>query len=251
MLESRIAYAICMVLATWIAASLIRRRQRSLPLDTTQRIGILVGGLVGATLAAKLPFVLAGTFAGGNLLELWFSDGKTVLWGLAGGYLGVEFAKWTFYVRVSTGDSFVVPVAIAIALGRIGCFLYGCCYGIATNQSWGVYFTAADDGGVLMRHPTQLYEFVFHTAFACAAAVGIARGKWTGQWMPLYLVGYAVFRLISEVWRPEPRFVGGLTFYQWSSLGIGIGFTSLLLCRLHVEKMRLRLIQHSDSQTGI
>ncbi|GAA5510541.1 prolipoprotein diacylglyceryl transferase [Novipirellula caenicola] len=251
MFQSRIAYAVCMGLAAVIATYWIRRRQRSMNLDTMQRIGILVGGLVGATVGAKLPFLLAGTFAGGNPLDLWFSDGKTVLWGLAGGYLGVEFAKWTFYVRVSTGDSFVIPIAIAIAIGRIGCLLYGCCYGIATNQQWGMRFPTADDGGLLLRHPAQLYEFAFHIAFACAAYYGIRQQKAMRHWMLLYLIAYASFRFISESWRPELRLAGGLTFYQWSSVGIGIGFSALLLWRLRVEKMTIRLNNDPESKFGI
>ncbi|GAA4468178.1 prolipoprotein diacylglyceryl transferase [Novipirellula rosea] len=251
MFQSRIAYAVCMGFAAAIAAYWIRRRQRSMELDTAQRLGILVGGLVGATVAAKLPFLLAGTYAGGNPLDLWFSDGKTVLWGLAGGYLGVEFAKWTFYVRVSTGDTFVIPVAIAIAIGRIGCLLYGCCYGVATNQSWGLRFSAAEDGGLLLRHPAQLYEFAFHVLFACVAGYGIRNGKGTPHWMLLYLIAYATFRFVSESWRPEPPLAGGLTFYQWSSLGIGVGFSALLLWRLHVEKMTIRLIKDRESKLGI
>ena len=154
-------------------------------------------------------------------------------------------------MRVSTGDSFVIPVAIAIAIGRIGCLLYGCCYGVATNQDWGLRFSAAEDGGLLLRHPAQLYEFAFHVVFACAASYGIRKGKAARHWMILYLIAYATFRFFSESWRPEPRLAGGLTFYQWSSLGIGVGFTALLLWRLHVEKMTIRLIKDPESKIGL
>ena len=260
MIGSRAAYALCMVLATFVAAMLIRRRQQNLPITKSQKIGVAIGALIGATFAAKLPFILGANPADG-LLAAWLSDGKTVLWALVGGYLGVELAKWSLHVSVSTGDSFVVPVALAIAIGRIGCFLYGCCYGIETDQSWGVRFWHAPDQATVLRHPTQLYEFVFHVGFALIAWLAISRPPLShstsshstssqstsfqseeshllrrrrlmaGNWMPAYLVGYATFRFISEYWRPERRLAIGLTIYQCSAIAIAGGFLVLLVFR--------------------
>ncbi len=137
MLGSRTAYFLCMVAVTIVAALLLRRRQQRLAIGSVQKLGIAIGGLIGATFAAKLPFILSADPHAG-VLAAWLSDGKTILWGLAGGYIGVEIAKWAFHVKASTGDTIVVPVAITVAIGRLGCFLYGCCYGVATNQTWGI-----------------------------------------------------------------------------------------------------------------
>lgn len=234
MLGSRVAYSICMVLATIVAGVLLRRRQTKLTLQPMQKWGIAIGGLVGATFAAKLPFILGADPAGG-VVGAWLSDGKTILWGLAGGYLGVELAKWAFLVKTSTGDSFVIPVAVAIAIGRVGCLLFGCCYGIETNQSWGIRYLTAPDAGVLLRHPTQIYEIVFHLSFAIIVWSTTQRQSdrslMQGNWMPVYLIAYAVYRFASEFLRPELRIAGGLTFYQWSSIVIGFGFAALLATR--------------------
>ena len=234
MLGSRAAYAICMMLATAVAAALLRRRQAGLELEKLEKIGIAIGGLIGATLAAKIPFML-GADAAAGVLAAWLSDGKTILWALVGGYLGVEIAKWSLHVSTSTGDSFVIPIALAIAIGRVGCFLYGCCYGVETDQSWGIRFAAAADAGSLLRHPAQLYEIVFHVSFAvvawCLLSSKPAHPFMQGNWMPIYMIAYALFRFVSEYWRPETRVAGGLTFYQWSAIAIGIGFLSLLVVR--------------------
>ena len=61
------------------------------------------------------------------------ADGKTILCGIVGGYFGVEVAKWTLDVRVKTGDTFALPLALAMAVGRWGCFFNGCCYGVVTT----------------------------------------------------------------------------------------------------------------------
>lgn len=251
MLGNRIAYAACMLLATVCAAWMLKSSQRPLGLTGRQRVGIAIGGMVGATFAAKLPFIL-GADPSAGVLAAWMSDGKTILWGLTGGYLGVELSKWSLHIRQSTGDTFVVAVAVAVGIGRLGCLLYGCCYGVATNQSWGLRFQAAPDAGVLLRHPTQLYELVFHFTFALLAWVAISQphtqpasrhGRLlAGNWMPLYLLSYSLYRFASEFWRPELTYLSGLTFYQWSSVGIGVGFTTLLAYRGCNT-----LFQHKDS----
>jgi phosphatidylglycerol:prolipoprotein diacylglycerol transferase len=132
-----------------------------------------------------------------------------------GGYGGVELAKWVLDVRVKTGDSFGVPVAAAVAVGRLACFHAGCCYGTVTTLPWGVRF---DDGPP--RHPTQLYEFAFHLS----AAIGLAwlrrRGLFRGQLIKLYIIAYLVYRFFTEYLRPEPVIGLGWTGYQWATLAL-------------------------------
>jgi hypothetical protein len=192
----RVGYTFFMLLATGVAGWLYRRNQASSELRSGQKLGIAIGGIIGATFAAKVPFILTSDPSAG-VLAAWFGDGKTVLWGLAGGYVGVEVAKWSLYVRGRTGNRFVVPVAAAIAIGRLGCLFNGCCYGIPTDQSWGVRSIAAD-GGVLLRHPAPLYESFFHAAFAvvaarCGAAVSADVGvkQYGGQVDALRTLGVA------------------------------------------------------------
>jgi hypothetical protein len=52
-------------------------------------------------------------------------SGKTIVGGLLGGWIGVELVKKKFGVRRATGDLFVFPLVIGIAIGRVGCFLTG------------------------------------------------------------------------------------------------------------------------------
>lgn len=203
-----------MALALVTGVLLARRAQGRLPLSGLERIGVLLGGLIGAMVGAKLPFLFTdwSAFLSG---VAWFSDGKTILTGLVGGYLGVEVAKWSLDIRTSTGDSFLVPVATAIGIGRIGCFFGGCCYGLPTSLPWGVVFPAVD---ALPRHPTQVYEAVFHFA---AAAIGLALERTNflkGNRIRVYILIYALYRFVTEWLRPEARLYFGLTGYQLASL---------------------------------
>lgn len=133
-------YPILMLAAVATGVIISRRTQQPLGLTAWQRFGIGLGAFCGAMIGAKLPFVVADWE---RLLTgaAWFDNGKTIVFGLVGGYFGVEIAKWSMQIRVKTGDSFAVPVAAAIAVGRLACFSVGCCYGTVTTLPWGVDFS--------------------------------------------------------------------------------------------------------------
>ncbi len=197
--------------------------QRGLQLTTQQKLGIAVGAFCGAMIGAKLPFVFSD-WSGLINGAAWFSNGKTILLGLVGGYLGVEAAKWSMQIETKTGDSFAVPVAAAVAVGRLGCFSASCCYGSPTTVPWAVVFPQVDP---LPRHPTQLYESAFHLTCALGLAVCIRQGLFQGQLIKLYIVAYAAYRFVSEFIRPEARQWQGLTGYQLASVLIGLLFAWL------------------------
>jgi phosphatidylglycerol---prolipoprotein diacylglyceryl transferase len=209
-------YAGIMVLAVATGAAISRLTQSRLGLTWWERAGIGLGAFCGAMIGAKLPFVLAdwdGLLSG----AAWFSDGKTIMFGLVGGYFGVEVAKWALEIRVKTGDSFAVPVAAAVAVGRLACFVGGCCFGAPTSMPWGVVFPLVD---AQPRHPTQLYEFAFHASMAGLLFWFQLRGWFRGQLIKLYLIAYLSYRFLTEFIRPEPRLWLGLTGYQWAALAL-------------------------------
>lgn len=209
-------YTLIMFLAVASGAALLKLSQRSLPMPWEDKLAIGLGAFCGAMLGAKLPFALFGE-AEFWTTAAWLSNGKTILAGLVGGYAGVEFVKWVLGIRTKTGDSFAAPVALSVAVGRLACFVGGCCFGTPTTLPWGVVFPAIDS---LPRHPTQLYESAFHFAMAIVLLVLQRRGMFRGQLMKLYIICYAVYRFASEQIRPEPEMWGQLTAYQWASIGI-------------------------------
>ena len=107
--------------------------------------GVLIGCILGAAIGNKLVYWL-------EVPHLWvghwndpaaWAGGQSIVGGLLGGLLGVELAKFCFGVKESTGDNFVVPLAVGTAIGRIGCFLAGLhdgTYGTATALPWGIDF---------------------------------------------------------------------------------------------------------------
>src|SRR4051812_24085163 len=112
------SYPILMLLALTTGLVLGRRTMPGLGLSGRQRLGLGLGAFCGGMIGAKLPFVLAdweGLVSG----RAWLDNGKTIVFGLVGGYFGVERAKVALGVRVKTGDGFAVPVAAAVAIGRL------------------------------------------------------------------------------------------------------------------------------------
>jgi phosphatidylglycerol:prolipoprotein diacylglycerol transferase len=217
-------YALIMLAAIAVMSLLVRRWQARLPLAWWQKLAIGVGGFCGAMIGAKLPFALSdwpGLISG----TTWLADGKTIMCGIVGGYFGVEVAKWTLDIRIKTGDTFAVPVAVAVAIGRLACFAGGCCYGTPMSLPWGVRFAAAGDA--LCRHPTQLYEAIFHLAMAGLLLIFQQRGMFRGQLVKLYILTYLAYRFGTEFIRPEPQVLLGLTGYQWAALALAPLFAYL------------------------
>lgn len=205
-------YPLIMLVSLAAGIALSRPRQRRLGLTGRQRLAIGLGAFCGGMLGSKLPFALADPH-GPLCTQAWIGDGKTILFGLVGGYLGVEFAKFLVDVRTKTGDSFAIPLAVAIGIGRLGCFVAGCCYGVPTPLPWGVNF-----GDGLYRHPTQLYEAAFHLSAAGVLWLLERRNLFPTQRLKLYFLAYCLYRFLSEFIRPEVPLTGGLTGYQWSAL---------------------------------
>lgn len=206
------AYVALMLAAIVVGWLVSRLTTRGSPLTPRQRLGLALGAFCGAMLAAKLPFVLAD-WEGLKSGKAWFDNGKTITFGLVGGYFGVEYAKLVLGIRVKTGDTFAAPVAAAIGVGRLACFSAGCCYGVATGGGWGIDF-----GDGLLRHPAQLYEAAFHFTCALVLIVLERAALFRGQLIKLYFIAYFAFRFLTEFIRPEPQLLLGLTLYQWACL---------------------------------
>jgi prolipoprotein diacylglyceryltransferase len=218
-MSPRAAYTLFMLLA--LAVFLLARQVLRSPagyarLSRGERLSLGLAAFIGGSLGGKVPWVVADS---GRWFELtaWISDGKTITTGLIGAYLAVEATKLALGIRAKTGDAFALPLALAMAVGRWGCFFNGCCHGIPTSLPWGVPFRTGD-GALVLCHPTQIYESLFHLLMAGVLWICIRRDAFRYQQLKLYLIAYCVFRFFVEFIRPEPVWAAGLTFYQWASL---------------------------------
>jgi phosphatidylglycerol:prolipoprotein diacylglycerol transferase len=135
-------------------------------------------------------------------------------------------------IHVKTGDTFALPLACALVVGRWGCFCNGCCYGTPTDLPWG-----RDFGDGLLRHPTQAYESLFHLGMAYVLWLLLREGWLRCHHLQIYLIAYGIYRFLTEFIRPEPIALGGLTFYQWVSLGLITAMAAQWLLQRRHERM--------------
>ena len=117
-----------------------------------------------------------------------------------------------------TADFLITALPLGHALGRIGCFLAGCCYGKPTTLPWGVVFTNPDTlvpvqlQGVPL-HPTQLYETACNLLLFFYLHKAYQKKHTAGSILIRYIIGYSAIRFIIEFFRGDYRgaFILGLS----------------------------------------
>jgi prolipoprotein diacylglyceryltransferase len=206
-------------LAYAIAFRLVLLNSRKDSIAPTQRSSVIVGGMVGALVGAKVLVLLQHIDVIGSsweLLLLLLLQGKTVVGALLGGLIGVELTKKMIGVKQSTGDAFVYPLIVGTAVGRIGCFLTGLSdrtYGIATTLPWGVDF-----GDGIYRHPTQIYEIIFLLLLMIALQIRSRYPRQEGDVFKFYMVGYFGFRFWIDFLKPDFHPILGISAIQIACL---------------------------------
>jgi phosphatidylglycerol:prolipoprotein diacylglycerol transferase len=173
-----------------------------------------------------------GVFYGGGLL------------GFASGFLVVRRRRLPTW-RVA--DLAAPPAALGHALGRLGCFLGGCCYGRPADLPWAVTFTdsfAAAHIGTPLHvplHPTQLYEMGAQLAIlGVLLVVERTRRLADGSLFALFVLLYAPSRFVVEEFRGDPRGLAlGLSTSQWISLAL-VPVSLVMLSRFARARERVR-----------
>lgn len=175
---------------------------------------IVVAGVVGGILGAKLPYWIFNFRA---IIDQ-FPDirpiltGRTITGGLIGGTLGVMFIKSRLGIKEKKGNLFAPAIAIGFAIGRVGCLMRGCCYGTPTHL-----FTGMDFGDHLLRHPTQLYEIAFFMIFFVYSLSRVKTAP-PGHLFNLLINSYFILRFFEEFIRQNDTLYFGLSFFQYISI---------------------------------
>lgn len=220
----------------------------------------ICAGLVGAKLlflAVSLPDILK------DGLGPHLGNGGLVFYGGVAAGIPAAFL-WLRHRRIpfwDFADAAAPALALGHAFGRVGCFLFGCCYGRPTDLPWGVTYPAtlffAGPPGVPL-HPVQLYEAAFELFMAAVTALllvrtgprssgpgGTGEPRWeSGTVFAVWGLGYGLFRLAAELsWRGDDRGVG--TGFcppgAWISLLFILGAVTLA-----VRALRRRRIHPSE-----
>lgn len=219
------------VLSGLIVTVKLARSQKIDP-DAAWNLGVLV--VLAAIVGAKVLLII-NDFS-------WYMSHPAEIFSLsmlqAGGvfYGGLLAAIGTamYYVRkhhmpvLRTCDTFAPGIALGHAIGRIGCFAAGCCYGKHTEHFWGVTFTnplAQQFSGTplgIPLYPTQLIESVVEFLNFLFLVWLLRHKKFEGQVIGSYLFIYGVARFFIEFLRGDPDrgsvFGGAITGTQFISI---------------------------------
>jgi prolipoprotein diacylglyceryltransferase len=178
----------------------------------------------------ELPYIAALVFGAGSgaylfgSANLWLSGqsgiARSVEGALAGGILAIELYKWSAGISLRTGARFALPLAVGIAIGRIGCYFAGLddfTYGTPTALPVG-----HDFGDGVRRHPVQLYESAAMALFALAYVVAVLNRNAFAITNGFYLVlaYYGAQRFLWEFLKPYATLLGPLTLFHLLSLSI-------------------------------
>ena len=200
-------------------------------------LDVAVFGLIGGVIGGRLVYVALNwsphldslgnpvTFAYRDHLAaipaVW-TGGMTSFGGFGGGILAGVLACRARGINVGDmADLMAVSFPIGYGIGRIGCFLNGCCYGDQCDYPWAVKFQW-DDGVVRASHPAQLYS-VFAAVVMYLLLLPLERGrKFRGQIMFAFLTLYGIYRFLVEFVRVgatgSKTAFAGLTQAQIASL---------------------------------
>jgi phosphatidylglycerol---prolipoprotein diacylglyceryl transferase len=202
--------------------------------DDAWNFGILVVfcGIVGAKI---LYIVNDWSYYTAHPGEL-FSFGTLQAGGVFSGGLIAAFVAAVWYIRkrrmpaLATCDAFAPGLALGHAIGRVGCFAAGCCYGKPTQHFWGVTFTnpiASANSSTPLNiplEPTQLFESAVELVNFFILMWLFRRKKFDGQVFGAYLMLYGVARFFLEFIRDDPGrgevFGGIMTGTQLISIGL-------------------------------
>ncbi len=189
-----------------IAVATHRARREGLPPENITDLGVwlVAAGMVGG----KLFHVI---FFWNEFIAAWRAEGLRSLREGFVFYGGLVVAALTavIYLRIKrlpvakVLDLLAPCLALGHALGRLGCFFTGCCYGKACSLPWAVTFPPPHAMAGIPVHPTQLYEVAGNIALFLGLSAFAKHKRFDGQIWWLYVLGYSMLRFVVEFFRGD------------------------------------------------
>ena len=213
------SYGVMMALAFFICSWLLSRDACRFNLSSEVVSDMIFWIVISGLLGARLFFiVLNWDYFRENPVEIFMIQHGGLSW--QGGFIlgsgaGLYLVRKRSLPLLPVVDLFAPYIALGQAIGRIGCFLNGCCYG--KEVAWGMFFPVHQ----ARLHPTQIYESLglLGVFFILKKCQQLKHGA--GDIFFLYLFLASMLRFIVEFFRGDPAPVlGGLRIFQVISLGI-------------------------------
>lgn len=245
------SYGLMMSLAFIVAILFCYFRAKKAGLDPDLLLNIAIIAIVTGVLGSYLLYIfvtysfseIIGCIKDGSFSV--FKSGGLVFYG---GFI-LAAACCIAYVKikkasVSDYTALIVPcVPLAHAIGRVGCFMAGCCYGKVIDTPISVYYSTPIGGapvGVPV-FPVQLMEAVLNLILFAILMVYTRKHIKNFSVLFVYLIGYSIVRFCTELMRDDEirGIFLGISTSQWISILLFVvGIVGLILMRIHERKLR-------------
>jgi phosphatidylglycerol:prolipoprotein diacylglycerol transferase len=235
------AYGVCLVIGLIVVSlgACYQAYIRNLSVDDLIIYIACVTGmaLVGAALLYDIVtlglFELLKAIINFNLKKILSCNGLVFYGGVIGGLLGMIFAAKITKTKPSIYYVSIVPyIPVGHAIGRVGCFCAGCCYGLESDSIFAVKFKNSVTGlsPDIAVIPIQLIEAVCDI---CIAAYLIKKYQYScgknNNVLSEYLILYAIMRFVIEFLRGDS--IRGRWLHLSTSQWISVSFLLVIYIR--------------------
>lgn len=204
-------YGVLLAIGFLLAVFLALKEARRVNIDPNIVLDLAFYILISALIGSRLFYVFDNwdEFRDQPISIFYFWRGGLVFYGgLIGAFLvGLWYVKKSHLKFTLLADLVAPSIALGQAIGRLGCFSAGCCYGKPTEILWAVTFK--DPHTLAPRdiplHPTQLYESLATFSIFLILIVMRRQERFQGKLFWYYLLFYATARFIIEFFRGDPR----------------------------------------------
>jgi phosphatidylglycerol:prolipoprotein diacylglycerol transferase len=200
------SYGLMMALAFIVGIIVARRRAKAAGIDPDTIIDLAFFVILASIAGARaLHVIVQWEFYRGDLLSilrLW-EGGLAQYGGIAVGVVtGILFFVRRRIDPWLGADTVAPSIALGVAIGRMGCFLNGCCYGKACDLPWAVTFRADSVAGHLIHdtpvHPTQIYESLASLIIFFVLLAVDRRKPYHGFLLWLFVLLLAAYRFLID-----------------------------------------------------
>jgi len=175
--------------------------------------GVLVGIPSGIIISRLLHVVDRWDYYSQNPGQIIGGAGLTAYGAILGAALAIWiYSKFSHFKFGYVADLVAPGIILAQAVGRVGCTINGCCYGIPTSLPWGVIYTHPNSLAPLgvATHPATVYEIIWNLIVFGVLFKLRGRFKPDGSLFLIYLSLYSLWRVGTDFLREGTPFLFGL-----------------------------------------
>ncbi|MBO5923556.1 MAG: prolipoprotein diacylglyceryl transferase [Lentisphaeria bacterium] len=248
-------YGVMAALGFMVGLAIFQLNKKYAKLTSDQITNIVMLGMISGVVGARVFYVVQNWsyYSANPAAIIRVDQGGLVFYG--GFILALFLVIW--YVKkickadvVRSLDALAPALAAAHALGRIGCFFNGCCYGKPAELWWSVVYPEKTEPfvryGAMPLHPVQIYEAILNIILASVLFVLVRKCK-RGITMSVYLLAYGLLRFVDEFFRGDHSdFVQGLTPAQ--VIGFGMIHAGIILLIIFLRKQSDETFENTVQQ---